>query len=91
MSYAPFGIKDKVLGSFREKDHGNLFEFTESANDKPIWQEYPVKVWVSAARGKQEFRWAKVLKTRAYIVTDEAADGTPVAEKWEIKNFKSYV
>jgi len=91
MSYAPFNNADKVLGSFREKSAGNLFEFTESAKEVPVWKDFPLKVWVSASRGKPEFRWAKVMKTVAYVVTDEYADGSPKAEKWDIKNFRSYV
>lgn len=90
MSYAPFNHPDPILGSFREKTYDNLFEFTNPAKEVPVWKDFPVKVWVTAARGAPEFRWAKVLKTVAYVVVDEAADGGPVTEKWEIKNFRSY-
>lgn len=32
-------------------------------------------------------RFAKVLKTVAYVAVDEAEDGTPVIEKWVIKHY----
>ena len=32
----------------------------------------------------------RVLKTVAYIVTDENADGTPHVDKWAINNHNTY-
>jgi len=86
MTYAPVNTSDVVLGSFYEKTENNIFEFSANENDKPVWSEYPIKVWVS----KNAFRWAKVLKTVAYIVVDEDAIGMPVVEKWDIKKFRTY-
>jgi len=36
-------------------------------------------------------RYAKVLKTVAYLVTDEDECGEPVVERWDIKKFRSYI
>jgi hypothetical protein len=83
-----FDIGDSsILGCFTEKDYGNLFEF--SVNDEPDYyvkrEDYPHKVWVGDG-----WRYGRVLKTVAYIVVDENADGSPEVEKWETKNYNSY-
>jgi hypothetical protein len=49
--------------------------------------EYPHRVWVS----NEEWRYAKVLKTVAYIAVDEDEYGKPVTEKWDIKKHVPYI
>ena len=49
---------------------------------------YEQKVWVGPMG--EEYRWARVLKTVVYIVVDEAADGTPVVDKWSVNQHRSY-
>jgi hypothetical protein len=95
MAFAPtttyFDLGDgSILGRFDEKDCGNLFEF--SRNDDDFMQEYPHKVWVTTPREGIDsgFRYAKVLKTVAYLVVDEDDYGKPVVEKWNIKGYTSY-
>jgi len=78
-----------VLGRFIEASHGKLFEY--GARDE-VWRQafapdFPNVVWVGPL---SERRAALVRKTVAYIVTDEAADGSPVVERWEIKQHKRY-
>lgn len=94
MTLAPtatyFDIGDNsILGRFVEKDYGHLFEF--SANpEKTLYPkptggkniEYPHIVWVNSRN--PEPRFAKVLKTVAYIVTDVREDGSARIEKWDI-------
>ena len=91
MAFAPYtndrrtiGIDSKVLGQFREKEYDHLFEFAE--NDDWFADEYPHKIFV----GNDETRIGLVKKTVAYVVVDEGGDGTPVVEKWSIKNFRGY-
>ena len=80
--------KDQV-GSFVEKSAGNVFEY--SLNDEDFNQpDFPHKIWVGDHIGNP-FRYAKVMKTRAYIVTDEDDYGKPVVEKWYIKNHREYL
>lgn len=86
MSFAPFSYKGHVLGGFREKSHGHFFEYSNDNETKPF-DGYPVKVFVAEGG---VYRWAKVLKTVAYVVTDENADGGPVVEKWDIKEHSVY-
>ncbi len=86
MAFAPISGKDNVIGRFIEKTFGNFFEFSEPTSDNPVWNDYPTRVWV----GSGEYRWAKVLKTVAYIVTDEDAEGKPVVERWHIRGMKEY-
>jgi hypothetical protein len=92
MSFAPLNVmlKSEFKGCFTECDEGNFFEFTqpESENDMVFGTDFNVMVWVDNANG---YRFAKVLKTVAYVIVDEAADGSPVVEKWNIRNFKRYL
>ena len=74
-----------ILGRFVEKDHSNLFEFSTTTGADAGFKGFDHKVWV----GGNAFRYAKVLKTVAYIVVDEDNDG-PVVEKWYIKHHKLY-
>ena len=49
-------------------------------------------VWVGdTAGGGQGWRHAKVLKTVAYVVTDEDDYGMPVVEKWKLKKNNEYI
>jgi len=90
MAFAPDSVSfdrgdGSVRGQFREKDFGLLFEFSR-ASETPFGKEYDMLVWV----GHDMYRYAKVLKTVAYIVVDEDADGNSVIEKWQIKNHREY-
>ena len=82
-------VKPRVLGCFREADHGNFFEFAERLpgmfpEDFGTDCEHVVYV------GAGEPRLAKVLKTRIYIVVDERPDGSASYEKWHIKGYSAY-
>jgi hypothetical protein len=52
-----------------------------------LWmgEEYPHKLWTLDG-----YRYARVLKTVAYIVVDEDEYGLPVIEKWDIANHKNW-
>ena len=80
----------RVLGSFVERDHGKRFEFAERDPVRVFGfaPDFPHSVFVGPL---SEERAALVMRTVAYIVTDEAADGSPVVEKWEIKSRRDYV
>lgn len=101
MSFAPrttnFDTGDgSILGCFDEKDHGNLFEFSENRDDLAELlninlEEFPHKVWVGRnLTGQYDFRYARVLKTVAYIAVDEDRFGNAIVEKWHIKNHTLY-
>ena len=49
--------------------------------------EFPHIVYTGPGDG---WRFARVLKTVAYIVVDEADDGTPEVQKWAIRCHKTY-
>lgn len=89
MSFAPNGVR--CLGSFVEKDYSHLFEF--SVNDHDFaWapqEDFPHLVWVGPGYEVQP-RYARVLKTVAYVVVNEDEFGRPVIEKWSIKKNRSY-
>lgn len=77
--------KDQI-GSFVEKEFAVTFEY--SANDVHPWESYqfPHKIWVGDG-----FRYARVMKTVAYVVSDEDENGRPVLVRWDIKNHREYV
>jgi len=68
-----------IVGSFREKDTDNFFEFSENNSDQ--YNGYCHKIWVTTPSNlDQGFRYGTVKKTVAYIVNGEG-----VVEKWQIK------
>lgn len=95
MAFAPYyndnrGDRAAVQGAFRLPETNKNFEFIErNACDLPTFApDFPHRVFVGAAG--TDTRCARVLKTVAYVVVDEAADGSPVVEKWAIANFRKY-
>ena len=73
-----------ILGSFTEKEYSKHFEF--STNNEAEYPEYPHKVWVTTPWEMDSgWRFAKVLKTRAYVLT-----GDDVVEKWYHKKYTEY-
>ena len=91
MSYAPyFNTPDmtepRLLGQF---DVGVIcFEYSNrpEGDRGDQWPEYPHRVFTLDGD-----RAALVMKTVAYIVTDENDDGSPLVEKWEIRRHKKYI
>ncbi len=81
--FAPAG-DGSILGQFIEKDHGRTFEFS-TASSTPF-EGFGELVWLD----NEQSRYARILKTVAYVVVDENADGTPVVEKWAIKRHTLY-
>jgi hypothetical protein len=80
---------NRVRGYFTEKECSQLFEYSEPRLGEvpPFGEEYGMKVWVG---NDANFRWAKILKTVAYIVVDEDSDGSPITEWWELKRHRVY-
>lgn len=75
-----------VLGSFNNSNAG-VYEYAERRGFPDSFApDFPHIVYV----GTGETRLAKVLKTVAYVVIDEAADGSPVVEKWSLRSHRAY-
>jgi hypothetical protein len=100
MSYAPHINRDVqynpslplILGRFKEVTHNQVFEYgLRTPEDQTFVPEYPHLVYVSSKSeaGLWLSRYAKVLKTVAYVVTDEDENG-PIVEKWFIKGHRLY-
>jgi len=86
--YAPTNVK--VAGKFVEVEGKQTFEFSKIEDGEFVpFAGYEYKVWVGGVSGNQ-YRYAHVVKTRCYMVCDEAADGSPVVETWVIKNRVDY-
>lgn len=82
-----------LLGSFRESSEGNLFEYAVRPDEGiDFAPDCPHIVYITALRPgiDQGYRYARVLKTVAWICVDEDADGQPVYEKWGIKKHHHY-
>ena len=79
--------RGKVLGSFKHKDSGILFEYVENLEfGSGFGRAFPHKL---AVLDGKEFRYAKVLTTVAYVVVDEEC-GEVVVEKWQLKGKREY-
>lgn len=88
MAYAALKELDSgnVLGRFINAETRAVFEYGV-VGDLPFGPEYRCAVWLSDG----SFRYAKVLRTVAYVVVDEDECGGPVVERWEIRQHKEYV
>tara|TARA_R110000796_G_scaffold247918_1_gene374045 strand:- start:309 stop:683 length:375 start_codon:yes stop_codon:yes gene_type:complete len=93
MSFIPMqreGV-DNIVGHFFERTTDNIFQVSHNDLDDSFSERmkslgYDMRVWVSSNPVNDSgWRYAKVLKTVAHIVTDENEYGDPVVEKWEIK------
>ncbi len=82
-------LNQDIYGYFIEKEFGHQFEYTANTDGDP---EYPYRVYVGP--NGEETRMAKILKTVAYIVTDERVDEFGrtyyVEEKWQITRHRNY-
>ena len=97
MTFAPhtndrrtIGEDPLVLGQFREKDTGNLFEFAERLPGMfpaDFGTDCPHIIYVGP---DQEKRLALVKKTVVYVVVDERPDGSASYERWDIKGHRLY-
>ena len=94
MAYAPHhnGMVNKyndlpvVLGCF-ENEYSIFYEFFQVVGFNPF-PEYDNLIYVGP--NGCETRYAKILKTVAYVVIDENPDGSPVVEKLYIKKHRNY-
>jgi len=89
MAYTTYA--EQQIGAFKEKSAGNTFEFSAN-DDQGDMAEWPHRVWVASGKIANDsgWRYAKVMKTVAYIVVDENDYGEPVVEKWYVKNHRTY-
>ena len=84
MGLATMDNMHTLVGSFVEKDFGKTHEYSLIGDDG-LFEEYPHKLWTLDG-----YRYARILKTVAYIIVDEDEYGLPVVEKWAIKQHKEY-
>jgi len=98
MAYADFSVyRDRgdgsIIGCFRERDGGNLFEYSHNQDLSEVWAyEFPHKIWVTTPIDGIDcgYRYGTVKKTVAYLAVDEDECGKPVVEKWYIKQRRDY-
>ena len=87
MGLAKMDDMHTLIGSFVEKSAGMTHEYSLIGDDGLLWmgEEYPHKLWTLDG-----YRYARVLKTVAYIVVDEDEYGLPVVQKWNIKQHRKF-
>jgi hypothetical protein len=92
MAYAQIKDYDRgtVRGRFAHKETGAVFEYCKRGEE---WADFspdmPHLICVNDPIG-WPYRFGHVLGSVAYIVTDEALDGSPIVQKWPIKSHKRY-
>lgn len=78
-----------LLGCFFEADYGNLFEYAvrpeKTFAPADFAADCPHIIYMN-----ESYRFAKVLKTVAWICVDEDENGQPVYEKWKLKKHHNY-
>ena len=87
MALAPVTDR-RILGSFSEKDFGCTFDYCapDLAGLEKHFEGHGINAEVYVGDGT---RFARMLKTVAYIAIDENDDGTPRFEKWHIRQLWS--
>jgi hypothetical protein len=76
-----------LLGQFRHKDTGVVFEYSERRGFGDVWPGIVQQIYCSDGTT----RLAIVKKTVAKVVVDEDASGLPVWESWPIKQHHQYL
>lgn len=75
-----------LLGCFKEASEGHYFEYAVRPDDGlDFAPDCPHIVYVLDG-----YRYARILKTVAYICVDETPEGEPVYEKWSLKDHHYY-
>lgn len=83
-----YKYSDKNIGEFTEVDQGHCFTY-ESVLGTDQWAvNHNLPHIIHFRDGIM--RYGRVLKTIAYVCIDEAADGTPVLEKWKINRHVTF-
>ena len=83
MSMPPIGTNwDDLRGEFKHRETFRTFAYRDAGERPYAFVDYPHEVFVGP---DADTRYARVLKTVAYVVVDEAADGRPVVEKWPVR------
>jgi len=78
-----------LLGCFREADRGHWFEFAvrpeKTFAPSDFAPDCPHIIFLN-----ESYRFAKVLKTVAWICVDEDETGQPIMEKWQLRSHRTY-
>lgn len=82
-----------LLGSFVEKEKRNIFEYAVRPDEGiDFAPDCPHIVYVTNVIDGIDmgYRYAKVLKTVAWVVVDVDDNDDPIYDKWEIKDHRFY-
>lgn len=76
-----------LLGGFSGPAGGRFEYVARDTSAEAFWTDYPHRVYVGV---DGDSRVARVLKTVAHVIVDEAADGSPVVERWPLRGHDIY-
>lgn len=95
MAYAPYyndirGTRPRLLGEICHAETGVRFEYAPRTPEDlaTFAPDYPHRIFVGPNGG--DTRAARILTTVAYVAIDENPDGSPVVQKWKIKQHRVY-
>lgn len=77
----------EILGSFIEKDVKGCHEYSPNPDRLEMTNPWEFPHILHTNDG---FRYARIMKTVAYIAVDEDAYGQPVVEKWYIRSHRMH-
>lgn len=80
----------ELVGIFTHAETGKEFEYRKNKNECQ-WEPanaYEFEVFVGP--DGESLRFARILKTVAYVVVDQDDGGNPIEERWPIKQHRSY-
>jgi hypothetical protein len=83
MGLATMQDYQSTVGQFVEKDVRGTHEYSLNTDEMTGAWEFP-----HILHTLDGYRYARVLKTVAYIAVDEDEYGLPVVEKWDITSHK---
>ncbi len=78
-----------LLGQFRESEYGQFYEY--AARPEGYGGDFAPEAQHLVYVSDGSFRYARVLKTVAYIVIDEGEEGAPIEERWHLKRHNPYL
>jgi hypothetical protein len=85
-----------ILGQITN-ENGILYQYAENLVDTSLYGwtvDLPHVIYVRGVgqngQSEGELRYARVLKTVAYVAVDEDEHGQPILEKWKLKKNSQY-
>lgn len=73
--------QNTVIGEFVIPEFNTRFDFCKTSDEWAVSHDLQFEIHTTGG-----VRFARILKTVAYVAVDENTDGTPKLEKWNIRH-----